>query len=320
MFTTLIVQPVFNLLTLIYSLLPGHNFGLSIILFTVAVRLLMWPLIKKQLHHAKAMRELQPELKRIKQAAKGNRQQESIMVMQLYKERQINPFSSIGLIIVQIPILIALYSGINRIVHNPQAVVDFSYSFIQNIGWMKQLAANISQLDFSLFGLVDLTRAAIGKDGGIYWPAMLIVIGGSFVQYIQSKQLMPDAGKSRKLRQILKEASGGKQADQTEVNAAIGRSTRFLIPGLIFIFTVNIASALSLYFLVSGLVALIQQKNILKQDETELVKAADSKSKNNVIEGEVVKEGRVKSGERRGKKTKKSKRKKRWLASLVTSL
>src|SRR5687767_5623927 len=102
MFTTLIVQPIFNLLVLIYALLPGHNFGLAIILFTIVIRLLMWPLVKKQLHHAKAMRELQPEMKRIKQAAKGNRQQESMMIMELYKERQVNPFSSIGLIIIQI--------------------------------------------------------------------------------------------------------------------------------------------------------------------------------------------------------------------------
>lgn len=91
MFTDLIVQPIFNLLVLIYALLPGHNFGLAIILFTVIVRLLMWPLVKKQLHHAKAMRQLQPELKKIKQQTKGDRQKESMMVMQLYKERQINP-------------------------------------------------------------------------------------------------------------------------------------------------------------------------------------------------------------------------------------
>jgi YidC/Oxa1 family membrane protein insertase len=47
MFETLIVQPIFNLLVLIYALIPGHNFGLAIILFTILVRLLMWPLVKK---------------------------------------------------------------------------------------------------------------------------------------------------------------------------------------------------------------------------------------------------------------------------------
>src|ERR1700759_3962643 len=116
MFTTIIVRPIFNLLVLIYALLPGHNFGLAIILFTILVRLLMWPLVRKQLHQAKAMRELQPEIKRIKQAAKGNRQQENLMLMELYKEKGINPFSTFPILIVQLVILIGLYSGLRRVI------------------------------------------------------------------------------------------------------------------------------------------------------------------------------------------------------------
>src|SRR4051812_529831 len=112
LFTTLIAQPIFNLLVLIYAILPGHNFGLAIIIFTIIVRLLLWPLVKKQLHQTKMMRKLQPELKRIKKEAKGNRQKESMMTMELYKERGINPFGSIGVMLVQLPILIALYSGL----------------------------------------------------------------------------------------------------------------------------------------------------------------------------------------------------------------
>src|SRR5438552_9003613 len=120
MFTTIIVQPIFNLLVLIYALIPGHNFGLAIIIFTILIRLLLWPLVKKQLHHAKAMRELQPELKKIKAAAKGNRQEESRLVMELYKEKEINPFSSLGIVIVQAPILIGLYLGLQKLIKNPQ--------------------------------------------------------------------------------------------------------------------------------------------------------------------------------------------------------
>src|SRR5690348_5270507 len=139
-FEVLIFKPIFNLLVLIYGLLPGHNFGLAIILFTIVVRLLMWPLVKKQIHHAKAMRELQPELKRIKKEAKGDRQKESAMTMALYKEKEINPFASIGLLIVQIPILIALYSGIRRVVNDPHTIVTFAYPFVQKIGNLPELA------------------------------------------------------------------------------------------------------------------------------------------------------------------------------------
>jgi YidC/Oxa1 family membrane protein insertase len=290
MFTTLIVRPIFNLLVFVYTLLPGHNFGLAIIIFTIIVRLLMWPLVKKQLHNAKAMRELQPELKRIKKAAAGDRQKESMMVMELYKEREINPFSSIGLVILQLPILIGLYSGLSRIIKDPNELVSFSYPFLQSFSWMKELAGNIGQFDQTLFGVVDLTRSAIDKSGGIYWPAMLLVIGSAVSQYYQSKQLMPNDKSARKLRDILKGANGGEKADQAEVNAAVGRSTRFLIPAMIFIFTVNIASALSLYWLVSGIVAVIQQKKVLGTDEQELETVASGPKGNSrqAIEGEVV--------------------------------
>ena len=110
-FNALIARPIFNLLIIILALIPGHNLGVAIIIFTIIVRMAMYPLLKKQLHHAMAMKKLQPEMKRIKKEAAGDRQKESQMTMALYKEREINPFSSIGIILVQLPILIGLYSG-----------------------------------------------------------------------------------------------------------------------------------------------------------------------------------------------------------------
>ena len=286
MFNTLIVNPIFNLLVFIYAIIPGHNFGLAIIIFTVLVRLLMWPLIKKQLHQAKAMRELQPELKRIKLAAKGDKQKESTMMMELYKDREINPFSSIGLLIVQIPIFLGLYSGLNRIVKDQGAIIDYSYSFIAKLPWIKTLAADPSKFDSTLFGIVDLTKAAVEKGGVIYWPAMIIVAASAVMQYFQAKQLMPDTKDKKSLRQILGQAGEGKQADQAEVSAAVGRSTKFILPIFIFIVTVNIASALSLYWLTSGIVAFIQQSRVLGQDKTEMTTATTSNKK--VIEAEII--------------------------------
>ncbi|MCA9337392.1 YidC/Oxa1 family membrane protein insertase [Candidatus Saccharibacteria bacterium] len=275
MFTTIVVQPIFNLLVLIYALLPGHNLGLAIILFTVVIRLLMWPLVKKQLHHAKAMRELQPELRRIKKESKGNKQQESAMIMELYKEREVNPFSSVGLLIIQIPIFIALYSGINRVIRDPSQIIEFTYPFIQNLGSVKELAADITKFDATLFGFIDLTRPALNPGGGIYWPAMFLVAGSALAQFFQSKQLMPKDKDSRSLRQILKDASSGKQTEQSEVNAAVGQSTKYFVPAMVFLFTLNLPSALSLYWMTSGLVAIAQQARILRKDETEMEEMVD---------------------------------------------
>lgn len=310
LFEVVIVKPIFNLLVLIYGLIPGHNFGLSIILFTIVIRLLMWPVVKKQLHQAKAMRELQPEIKRIKKAAAGNRQQESMMLMELYKEREISPFGSLGTLIVQLIILIGLYSGLNKVVHDPRAIIDFSYSSLQGLPWLKELAGDITKFDATLFGFIDLTRAAINKSGGFYYPALALVLGSAVAQFYQSKQLMPNAKEGRKLRDILRDANSGKQAEQSEVSAAVGQSTRYILPVFIVVFTINLASALSLYWLVGGIVAYIQQAKILGQDETEMEAIADAPGKKKtVIEGEVItrkpKQNKKKASKKSGKGRKK---------------
>jgi YidC/Oxa1 family membrane protein insertase len=319
-FTTFIVRPIFNLLVAIYALIPGHNFGLAIIIFTIIIRLLLWPLLKKQLHQARIMRELQPELKKIKAASKGNRQQEAIMVQELYKERGINPFSSIGVMLLQLPILIGLYSGLRRVVDDPHQLVTFSYPFLQHLPWMQHIEANIHSFDGTLFGVVDLTRAALGP-AGVYWPAMLIVVASSIVQYFQGKQLMATSKDAKGLRTILKEAGSGKQADQADINAAVGKSTQFLLPVMIFFFTVNLASALSLYWLVGGIVAFIQQTIVLREDTVEMEALADAKGKgtkkqlaksntknvNEIAEAEVVREAG--SGKPKSKKKKSSSKK-----------
>lgn len=309
MFNDLIVQPLFNLLVIIYALLPGHNFGLSLVIFTVIIRLALWPLVKKQLHQARAMRKLQPELKKIKKATKGNRQQESQMLMELYKERGINPFATFPILIVQIVVLFGLYIGLQKIIKDPQALISFSYPFVQDMSWMQQLKDNIHLFDDTLFGVVDLSKAAL-SNGVWYIPALIIVLASAVAQYFQAAQLMPQAKDQRGLRAILKEAGEGKQADQSEVNAAVLGTTRYFLPFMIFIFTIGIASALSLYWLVSGLVAYIQQSIVLNRDEDELEELADKPNKKdikNIPEAEVV----TRPAKKPKKKTSKSAKKRR---------
>jgi len=292
MFTTFIVKPLFNLLVAIYALIPGHNFGLSIIIFTLVVRLVMWPLVKRQLRQAKVMRELQPELKRIKKEAKGNKQKESAMLMELYKERGVNPIGSIGVLIPQFIILIGLYDALRQVASNPKSLLTLSYSYIHNLPWMQTLSHNIHLFDNTLFGFVNLSRSASGGKGGIYWPAMIIVLASAIAQYYQSKQLMPTQKDAKSLRSILKEAGTGAKADQSEVNASVMRSTRYLLPVMIFLVTVNLPAALSLYWLAGGIIAYIQQWIVLHKDEEEMEAIADTSSRDlaKIPEGEVVTE------------------------------
>ncbi len=277
MFENFIVIPILNILIFIQSFVPGHNLGVSIIIFTIIVRILLWPLLKKQLHHTKAMRQLQPELKRIKKEAKGDRQKEAQLTMALYKEREISPFSSLGIVLVQLPILIGLYIGLRRVIDDPNNIIKYAYEPLKNTGYLKELAGDMGKFSYNFIG-IDLKRAAM-TDGAYYFPALLIAAGSAVVQYFQSKQLMPDQGKAKTVREILKESAAGKQADQAEMNAAVSKFTLLLIPGLILLISVGLPSALPLYWLVSGVVAYYQQSRILGQDEEELITAAEDGSK-----------------------------------------
>lgn len=314
-FTTIILRPIFNLLVFVYAIIPGHNFGLAVIVFTVLVRLLFWPLVKKQLHQTKVMRKLQPEMKRIKAATKGDRQKESQMTMELYKERGVNPLGSLIVLIPQFIVLIGLYNGLRRVVDNPHELISFSYPFVQHLSWMQHIAGNIHQFDDTLFGVVNLTRSAYSA-GTIYWPAMVLVIGSAIIQFYQSKQLLPTTKDSKGLRAVLREASEGKKADQTELNAAIGRSTRYLFPAVIFLVTVHYPAALGLYWLVGGLVAYIQQSVVLREDTEEMEVLADkpgespAKDPAKISEAEVVSKSSAPKLPK-AKRTKSASRKKR---------
>lgn len=272
--TVLIIQPIFNLLVFITAILPGHNFGLAVIIFTLIVRLAMWPLVKKQLHHTRVMQKLQPELKKIKASAGGDRQKESRLMMELYKERGVSPFSSLGIVLVQLPIFIGLYLGVRRIILDPQDIVNFSYPLLHHLGWIQQLMGDIHRFDPTLFGIIDLTKHGVAN-GGLYWPAILISAVAGGAQYFQSKQLMPQTAERRRLKDILGDAGKGKQADQQELSAAVGRSTLIFIPFMVFIFGLGFPAALPLYWLMNSSVAYFQQARVLGRDEEEMESVAE---------------------------------------------
>lgn len=143
MFETLIIQPIFNLLLFIYAVIPGNDFGVAIIIFTLIARFAMWPLLRKQLHQTKVMRQLQPEIKKIKKQTKGNRALESQMMMELYKEKGVNPMSSIGLLLVQLPIFIGLFSAL-RSLESPSRLIHLPYSFIRSMQPVQDILANVT--------------------------------------------------------------------------------------------------------------------------------------------------------------------------------
>jgi YidC/Oxa1 family membrane protein insertase len=275
-FDTLIIQPIFNLLLGLYSLIPGGDFGVALIIFTVLVRLALWPLVKKQLHQARAMQKMQPELVRIKKEANGNKQLESMKMMELYKEHDVNPLRSIGILLIQLPIFIALYQVIRIFTLQRNLVSKFTYGFMQNIGPIKELIAHPEHFNQKLLGVVDLAGQAITSNPlTVNIILLILAIAAAVTQYIMSKQTSPQQKSSKKLREIMAEAADGKQADQSEMNAIMMNKMMKFLPFMMLFIMINLPGALVLYYMVSNLVAVLQQRSILKKDSTEMIQIAD---------------------------------------------
>lgn len=274
-FDEFIVRPIFNLLMAIYSLIP--DFGVSIIIFTILVRLLLWPLIKKQLHQAKAMRKMQPELAKIKKQYAKNPQMRNLAMMELYKKHNVSMFGSLGIMIIQLPILIAMYRVVQIFVSNRSDLGKYVYDFVKNLPVANNLVNNPDQFNQNFLGIIDLTQHAISKNGVII--GLLVLAGvAAYLQYLTSKQLSPQSDNTRKLRDVLAEAGDGKEADQSEVNAIMTRKMMKFMPVMMFFVIVYLPAALALYLATASAVGYLQNFIILRQDSLEMQAIANEKT------------------------------------------
>ena len=237
MLKTILVNPLFNVLLLVYALLPGHDFGLAVIGLTVLIRLLLWPLVNKQLLHQKTMKDLQPEIAKIKKQTAGDRTKESQMMVELFKEKKINPFASLGLALLQFPILIALYFVLRTILQHPDSISTTAYSFIRTLGPIKSIIANPGSFKPTLFGVVNMAK-----------PNIVLAVLAGLAQYVQTRQLTPT------------------NPTESGPGAALTNNMALVFPILTVAIAIRFPSALALYWFVSSLIAIIQQHMILAED------------------------------------------------------
>ena len=273
-FDTVIVQPIFNLLMLIYSLIP--DFGVSIIIFTILVRLLLWPLVKKQLHHTKAMRKMQPELAKINKQYAKNPQMRNLAMMELYKKHNISVFGPIGILLIQFPILIAMYRVVQIFASNRADLGKYVYGAVKNLPVANNLVNNPDQFNQNFLGIFDLTQHAISKSGAVVGLLVLAVLA-AVLQYLTAKQLSPNSDSKRRLRDILSEAGSGKEADQSEVNAVVSRKMMKFMPVMVFLIIIYLPGALAMYMTTANAVGYLQNLIILRKDSSEMEDIANEK-------------------------------------------
>ena len=273
-FQILIVQPIFNLLLGLYSIIPGGDFGVAIIIFTILVRFAIYPLTRSMLHQTRIMRNLQPELVKIKKRAKGDKQAVGVQMMELYKKNGVNPFRPIGILLIQLPIFIGLYYVIRIFTLEREQIAKYTYDFLESIGPIQQIIDKPSEFNEKLFGFIDLTQSAVGS-GGVQIYLVLLAVIAAGTQYIMSKQTMPQTQDKRRLRDIMAEAAEGKQADQSEMNAIVMQKMTKVLPFFMFFLMIGFPGAIALYYATSNIVAVLQQSYLLRQDEHELEEIAD---------------------------------------------
>ena len=313
----IIVRPIVNILFVIFNLV--HDFGLAIIIFTVIVKLLMWPLTKKQFNQTKLIRKIQPELTQIKKNCKGNKQLESLQTMDLYKRYNIKPFASILTLIIQLPIFIAIFSAI-RVIATPMPqdnlmnraydIVAYEGSEIRNLEQKQEVyledlvnteipAEEKVAYDFhpQLFGVINLdVKASDVMTGKFSWSALFILacaILASVVQYIAMKQQMPSgkSEKKKKFRDLIKEAKDGKEIEDSDISSMTTGQMSAMMPVMMFIIMFNLNGALAFYYFLSNIITIIQQRIVLNKVDREIDAVTDKavlKELRNIQEGEVV--------------------------------
>lgn len=247
MFTTIFVQPLFNILFALYGLLPGHDFGVAVILLTFLVRLAIWPLVTRQLHSQKKVQALAPEIAKVREKAGGDRQLETQMMMELYKEKGTSPLAPILPLLVQLPIFFAIYIVFVDAVH-PDRIAALTYSFVEQIPAVASAIANPSSFHPYLFGVIDLTH-----------PSWFLALTAAAAQFYQSKMLQPKGA-----------------AASTDPQARMMQNIIYVFPVITFGVGLTLPSALALYWTVTSLVACYQQYRVLLRDAHEMEEVGET--------------------------------------------
>ncbi|MBP6005589.1 membrane protein insertase YidC [Candidatus Saccharibacteria bacterium] len=240
-----LIVPMLNLLMLIYAILPGNDFGVAVIIVTILIRLVLWPVNSKQLHSQKKLRELQPEIRKIKQKSKGDRQKEQAMLAQLYKDQEVNPAGSCLMAIVQLPFMASLYFVFQRSSKEFGEIFGSLYGLLQNNQFILDLKNNPALYDPSLLGFIHLTK-----------PSIALAVLAGLGQFIQTRMLQTNQAST-------KSESKKKQPSPQE---DMMRGMTYAFPLFTIFIGSRLPAALSLYWLVSTIVSIIQQYLVLNKE------------------------------------------------------
>jgi len=228
-FHEVLYRPLLNSLIFIYEFIPGHDLGIAIIILTILIKVILLPLSQKSIESQKALSKLQPEIKKIQAKYKNDKEKQARAIMEFYKQNKINPASGCLPLLIQLPILIALYkvflSGLNS-----KVVADL-YSFMPQIEHINPM----------FLGRVDLSERSI---------PLAVIAGG--LQYIQTKMI------------TAKQAQG--KDKKSDFASIMNQQMLYMMPIMTAIIALNFPAGLPLYWIVVTLFTISQQYFIMKKN------------------------------------------------------
>jgi YidC/Oxa1 family membrane protein insertase len=249
MFEKFLVQPLYNLMIFIINHVPFADLGVAIVILTIIVRFVLFPLSQNAIKTQIKMKKIQEPLKELKEKYKKDQQTMALEMMKLYKENDIKPFSGFFLLFLQLPVIIALYHVFLK-GNFPEIRTDFLYSFVG-------VPETVSVL---FLGLIDITQKSI----------LLAVLVG-ITQFVQSKIAFSFQNKTTVLGQ---EKSFG-----ADLMKSMQIQMTYVFPVIFAFFAYGFGGIIATYFLIGNIFSIFQQlylnKKFLKEEEQKSFKETE---------------------------------------------
>lgn len=233
LFHTILYQPIFNIFVGLYNVIPGHDTGIVIVVMTVLVRLLLYPLTSSSIKAQKSMQDLQPKLEAIKKEFAGDTQKQTQATMDLYKNNKVNPFASCLPLLIQLPVLIALYMVMRAGLASTNLAKDL-YSFVVSPGVMNPIS----------LGFINLAK-----------PNVVLAVLAGAAQYWQARAMIT--------KQPPKNAGQG--AKDESMTAMMNKQMLYFMPVMTVVIGFSLPAGLTLYWLFSTLLTGLQQVFLFKK-------------------------------------------------------
>lgn len=227
-FHTYLYEPIYNLLVFLYAVVPGQDIGVAIIILTVIIKLVLYPFSLKSIKSQRALTQLQPKIDELKRKFKGKKEEMAKAMMELYSKEKVSPFSSCLPLLIQLPILFALY----RVMRDGlrQAEITGLYSWVPNPG----------SLDPTFLDSIDLAA-----------PNIFLAILAGIIQFWQARMLS-----ARKPPKSLRKKEGAKDEN---LLSTMNTQMVYFMPIMTVVIGATLPGGLTLYWLVNNLLTVGQQ-------------------------------------------------------------